>query len=215
MQPADRQPPGVAAEQYPGDTIEPASQPLYEFPAGGPLLYTAPTLAPPTLPPTPVKRSRAWIWIVVAFFSLALLAACGGCVWAFYAILGPATQQLNGATRVVNDYYSNIEAQNYTAAYLDLSLNNQNSLTPEQFVQQAQARDVQYGRVTSYLLAGLSPSPSTTGTDPFNSTFTATVDVTRCKDAASSTGRLCFKYNAVLTLQKVASRWKIVEFYKI
>jgi hypothetical protein len=116
---------------------------------------------------------------------------------------------------VVNDYYSNIEAQNYTAAYLDLSLNNQNSLTQEQFVQQAQARDVQYGRVTSYLLAGLSPSPSTTRTDPFNSTFTATVDVTRCEDAASSTGRLCFNYNTVLTLQKVAGRWKIVEFYKI
>jgi len=214
MQPSDRQPPGEAAEQYPGDTIEPASQPLYEFPAGGPLLYTAPALAPPALPPTPVKRSRAWIWIVVAFFSLALLATCGGCVWAFYAILGPATQQLSGATRVVNDYYGNIEAQNYMAAYLDLSLNNQNSLAQEQFVQQAQARDVQYGRVTSYLLAGLSPSPSKTGTDPFNSTFTATVDVTRCK-GESSTSRSCFNYNAVLTLQKVAGRWKIVEFYKI
>ncbi len=99
MQPSDRQPPGEAAEQYPGDTIKPASQPLYEFPAGGPLLYTAPILAPPTLPPPPVKRSRAWIWIVVAFFSLALLAVCGGCVWAFYAILGPATQQLSGATK--------------------------------------------------------------------------------------------------------------------
>ena len=214
MQPSDRQSPGEAAEQYPGDTIEPASQPLYEFPAGGPLLYTAPTLAPPALLPTPVKRSRAWIWIVVAFFSFALLAACGGCVWAFYAILGPATQQLSGATRVVNDYYGNIEAQNYAAAYLDLSLNNQNSLTQEQFVQQAQARDVQYGRVTSYLLAGLSPSPSTTGTDPFNSTFTTTVDVTRCK-GESSTSHSCFNYNAVLTLQKVAGRWKIVEFYKI
>jgi hypothetical protein len=201
MQPSDWQPPE-----------EPASQPLYEFPAGGPLLYTAPP--PPALPPPPVKRSRAWIWIVVAFFSLAVLAVCGGCAWAFYAILGPATQQVSGATTVVNDYYSNIKAQNYTAAYLDLSLNNQNSLTQEQFVQQAQARDVQYGRVTSYLLAGLSPSPSMTGTDPFNSTFTATVDVTRCK-GESSTSHSCFNYNAVLTLQKVAGQWKIVEFYKI
>lgn len=83
MQPSDRQPPGEAAEQYPGDTIEAASQPLYEFPAGGPLLYTAPTLAPPALPPTPVKRSRTWIWIVGAFFSLALLAVCGGCATPF------------------------------------------------------------------------------------------------------------------------------------
>jgi len=210
MQPSDRQPPGEASEQYPGDSIEAASQPLYEFPAGGPLLYTA----PPNLPLTPVKRSRAWIWIVVACVSLALLAACGSCVWALYAILGPATQQVRGATRVVDDYYSNIKTQNYTAAYLDLSLNNQNPLTQEQFVQQAKARDVQYGRVISFLLAGLSFSPSTTGTDPFSSTFTATVDVTRCK-GESSTGRSCFNYNAVLTLQKVAGRWKIIEFYQI
>lgn len=214
MQPSDRQPPGEAIEQYPGDAIDPASQPLYEFAAGGPLLYSAAPLAPPALPPPPVKRSRAWIWIVVAL-SLILLVVCGGCAWAFYAILGPATQQVSGATKVVNDYYDNIEAQNYAAAYLDLSLSNQESLTQEQFVQQAQARDVQDGRVTSYLLAGLSSSPATTGTDPFNLTITATVDVTRCKDAASSTGRLCFNYNAVLTLQKVAGRWKIVDFSKI
>src|SRR2546421_5232086 len=144
MQPSDRQPPGEVDEQRPEDTIEPASQPLYEFPGGEPSLYTAPPsvpFTPPLPPPTPVKKSRAWIWIVVTFFSLALLAACGGCIWAFYAILGPATQQIGSATRVINDYYSNIKAQNYAAAYLDLSLNGQNPLTQDQFVQQAQARD--------------------------------------------------------------------------
>jgi hypothetical protein len=82
MQPSDRQPPEEAAEEHPGDTSDPASRPLYEFPAGGPLLYTAPPVAPPTLSP-PVKRSRTWIWIVVAFFSLALLAVCGGCATPF------------------------------------------------------------------------------------------------------------------------------------
>ena len=83
MQSSDRQPPGEAVEQYPGDTLDPASQPLYEFPAGTPLLYTAPPLAPPALSPPPVKRSRAWIWIVVAFFLIALLAVCGGCATPF------------------------------------------------------------------------------------------------------------------------------------
>ncbi|HKF36398.1 MAG TPA: hypothetical protein VKB35_05805 [Ktedonobacteraceae bacterium] len=217
MQPSDRQSPGEVYEQHPEDTLESASQPLYEFPGSEPSLYIAPppaSFAPPPAPPTPVKKSRAWIWIVVAFFSLALLATCGGCVWAFYAVLGPATQQLSGATRVVNDYYSNIKAQNYAAAYLDLSLNGQNTLTQDQFVQQAQARDAQYGRVTSYLMAGLSTSPSTTGTDPFRLTITATVDVTRCK-GESSTSRSCTNYNTVLTLQQVAGRWKIVDFYKI
>ncbi len=216
MQPSDRQSPGEVDEQRREDTIEPASQPLYEFPGGEPSLYTAPppaSFAPPLPPPTPVKRSRAWIWIVGAFFSLALLAACGGCIWAFYAVLGPATQQISGATDVINDYYSNIKAQNYAAAYLDLSLNGQNPLTQDQFVQQAQARDTQYGRVTSYLLAGLS-SNLATGTNSSALTLTATVDVTRCK-GASSTGRSCSSYNTVLTLQKVAGRWKIVDFYKI
>ena len=217
MQPSDRQPSGEVDEQRPEDTIEPASQPLYEFPGGGPSLYTAPPpvpFTPPLPPPTPVKKSRAWIWIVVTFFSLALLAACGGCIWAFYAIVGPTTQQISGATRVINDYYGNIKAQNYAAAYLDLSLNGQNPLTQDQFVQQAQARDAQYGRVTSYLLAGLSPSSSTAGSDPFRLTITATVDVTRCK-GESSTSRSCTSYNTVLTLQQVAGRWKIVDFYKI
>jgi len=82
MQPSDRRPPGEAADQHSGATSDPASRPLYEFAAGGPLLYTAPPLAPPALPP-PVKRSRAWIWIVVAFFSFALLAVCGGCATPF------------------------------------------------------------------------------------------------------------------------------------
>src|SRR5215471_4687328 len=113
MQPSDRQPPREVDEQRLEGTIEPASQPLYEFPGGEPSLYTA----PPLPPPTPVKKSRAWIWIVVAFFSLALLAACGGCTWAFYAIVGPITQQISDATRVINDYYGNIKAQNYAAAY--------------------------------------------------------------------------------------------------
>ena len=217
MQPSDRQPPGEIDEQRLEDTVEPASQPLYEFPGGEPSLYTAPPpvpFAPPLPPPTPVKKSRVWIWIVVAFFSLALLAACGGCIWVFYAILGPTTQQLSGATRVINDYYSNIKTQNYAAAYLDLSLNGQNPLTQDQFVQQAQARDAQYGRVTSYLLAGLSASSSTAGTDPFHLTITATVNVTRCK-GEGSTSSSCTSYNTVLTLQQVAGRWKIVDFYKI
>ena len=83
MQSSDRQPLGEAVEQYPGDTIDPASQPLYEFPAGGPILYTAPPVFPPALSPSPVKRSHTWIWIVVACFSFALLAVCGGCATPF------------------------------------------------------------------------------------------------------------------------------------
>jgi len=210
MQPSDRQSPGEVDEPRREDTLESASQPLFEFAGGEPSLY----IAPPLAPPTPVKKSRAWIWIVGAFFSFALLAACGGCVWAFYVIVGPVTQELSGATHVINDYYGNIKAQNYAAAYLDLSLNGQNTLTQDQFMQQAQASDAQYGRVTSYLLAGLSTSPSTTGTNPLRLTITATVDVTRCKGESSSS-RSCSSYNTVLTLRQVAGRWKIVDFYKI
>src|SRR6266516_192178 len=72
MQPSDRQSPGEVEEQRREDTIEPASQPLYEFPGGEPSLYIAPppaSFAPPLPPPTPVKRSRVWIWIVVTFFA--------------------------------------------------------------------------------------------------------------------------------------------------
>jgi hypothetical protein len=291
MQPSDQQLPGESVEQSSEDKIEPATQPLYEFPGDellpstGPTINRAPTInrgattpapitrvlpdeelahmpleeavqrgliypppptfyqnmqevpvqrplppqyevnertaprfgsvqAPPFTPPTtPARRSRTWIWIVVSILSLAFLASCGICIWAAYAYLSPVAQQLSGAIDVADDYYSNIQAQHYATAYLDLALNGQNRLTQDQFVQLAQTRDAQDGRVRSYILGQPAyNSNPTSGLDL--SHLTITVNVTRCKGGASS-GQSCLSYTTLLTMQKVAGHWKIVDFYKI
>jgi len=282
MQPSDQQLPEETVEQSSEDKIEPAAQPLYEFP-GDDLPNTAPAPAPitrvlpdeelahmpleeavqrgliyppppafyqnmrevpvqPSLPPqygvnqqaaptsymfggiqapqppftpptTPARRSRKWVWIVVSILSLAFFASCGICIWASYAYISPVAQQLNGAVDVVDDYYSNIRAQNYAAAYLDLSLNGQNQLTQDQFVRLAQTRDAQDGRVRSYVLG--QPAYSSNPTSGLDlSHLTITVDVTRCKGGEAS-GQSCLSYTTLLTMQKVAGDWKIVDFYKI
>lgn len=278
MQPSDQQLPEETVERSSEDKIEPAAQPLYEFPGDELLPNTTAVPAPitrvlpdeelahmpleeavrrgliyppppafyqnmhevPVQPPlpsqygvneqaaprfgsvlapqppftpstTPARRSRRWIWIVVSILSLAFLGSCGSCIWASYAYISPVAQQLSGAIDVVDDYYGNIQAQNYATAYLDLSLNGQ--LTQDQFVQLAQTRDAQDGRVKSYMLGqpayGSNP---TSGLDL--SHLTITVNVTRCKDGASS-GQSCLSYTTLLTMQKVAGHWKIVDFYKI
>jgi len=280
MQPSDQQLPEETVEQSSEDKIEPAAQPLYEFPGDELLPNSAPAAAPitrvlpdeelahmpleeavqrgliyppppafyqnmravpvqPPLPPqygvneqaaprfgsvqepqppftppaTPARRSRTWIWIVVSILSFAFLASCGICIWASYAYINPVAQQLSGAIDVVDDYYSNIQAQNYATAYLDLSLDGQNRLTRDQFVQLAQARDAQDGRVRSYMLG--QPAYSSNPTSGLDlSHLTITVNVTRCKDGASS-GQSCLSYTTLLTMQKVAGHWKIVDFYKI
>jgi hypothetical protein len=169
---------------------------------------------PPFTPPTtPTRRSRKWIWIVVSILSLAFLASCGICIWASYAYISPVFQQLNGAIDVADNYYSNIQAQNYATAYLDLFLNGQNRLTQDQFVRLAQTRDAQDGRVRSYMLGQPAYSSNPTS-GPDLSHLTITVDVTRCKGEAS-TGQSCLSYTTLLTMQKVAGHWKIVDFYKI
>jgi hypothetical protein len=278
MQPSDQQLPEETIEQSSEDKIEPAAQPLYEFPGDELLPSTAPAPAPitrvlpdeelahmpleeavqrgliyppppafyqnmhevpvqPSLPPqygvneqaapgfgspqapqtpftpttTPARRSRTWIWIVVSILSLAFLASCGICIWASYAYISPVAQQLSGAIDVADDYYSNIQAQNYATAYLDLSLNGQNRLTQDQFVQLAQTRDAQDGRVRSYVLGQPGSNP-TSGLDL--SHLTITVNVTRCKGGTSSS-QSCLSYTTLLTMQKVAGHWKIVDFYKI
>ena len=61
---------------------------------------------------------------------------------------------------MVNDYYHNLQTKNYDAAYRDdLALSNGPSQL--EFVQQAQARDAQYGPITSY-----SPGQPSFSSDP-------------------------------------------------
>ncbi len=163
--------------------------------------------APPTMPaPVPTsKGSRKWIWISIAVFSAILLVSCGLSFWAFYGIFNTASQQINSVTHVVNDYYGNIQAQNYAAAYQDLApARSIRGLTPAQFTQQARSRDSQYGVVRSYQAAAPANATTASGQVDFSS-YTVLVDVTR----SNST------YTVLLTVSKVGGDWKIVDFDRI
>jgi hypothetical protein len=110
---------------------------------------------------------------------------------------------------LVNDYYEAIQSRNYNDAYLDLALKGTASgLTREQFIQQAESRDTQYGPVRSYVSGQASPTASTDDGSTASlslSRLTITVNVTRAH----------LSYAVVLTLEKVGGSWKIVDFDRI
>lgn len=155
--------------------------------------------------PTPARRSRKLVWIVVSIFSAILLLSCGLCSWGAYSIFSSAYQQVSGSMNVVNDFYSNLQAQRYTQAYNDLAPQGSISdLTMSQFTQQAQTLDSQDGAIVSYTpnQPTLSTAP---GQTPDLSHFTITVSIQRAK----------LSYTSLLTLQDVAGDWKIVDFDRL
>ena len=143
--------------------------------------------------------------MVVTIISVAVLASCGLCSWGAYTLFNTAYQQVAGATDVVNDYYTNLQARDYTAAYHDLAPQGLiSSLTQEQFIQQAKQRDAQYGPVTSFI-PGQQSFSSDPNTGPDLSRFTMTVDVKRPH----------LHYAVLLTVSKISGNWKITDFDRI
>jgi hypothetical protein len=211
-----------------------ASQPLYEFVADGPPQFISPPIggqtaevnegietqtsqvpegwaamqAPPLAPPealTPAKRSRKWIWIVVAVLGVVLLASCGLCGWASYSMFSSTFKQVIGSMNVIENYYSAIEAKNYTGAYGYLDPQGTISgLTLDKFIQQARRLDNQYGPVLSYTPG--TPTFAIGGSGGADlSRLTITVNIRRPK----------LSYTALLTLSRIGGTWKIVDFDRI
>jgi len=65
-------------------------------------------------------------------------------------ILGFALNQSGGASTTAVDFVSSISGQNYDTAYQDLSTGLQIHSNQQQFTQQAQAVDQQFGKITNY-----------------------------------------------------------------
>jgi hypothetical protein len=169
---------------------------------------------PPYIPvPSEVKpqakRSRAWIWIVASVLGAALLVSCGLCGWGMYSIFSSTFQQVVEPLTVAQNYYSALQAKNYSLAYSYLSPQGAISgLTLDEFTQQANTRDSQLGSVRSYNPGqpAFNTSTSATGTSNVDlSRATITVDVTRSQQ----------NYSVLLTMQKIGGRWKIVDFDRL
>ena len=152
--------------------------------------------------PPPAKKSYRWVWILVSVLGVILLAACGLCGWGVYSLFSSTYQQVSGSLNVVNDFYSNLQAENYSAAYSDLAPRGQIiSLTQAQFTAQARKLDGQYGPVASFVLA--QPSYTIDSNSGTNLTsFTITVNVKRTH----------LNYSALLTVNKINGSWKITEY---
>jgi len=134
-----------------------------------------------------------------------ILASCGLCGWGAYTFVNSTYQQVSGALNVVDDFYSNLQAENYSAAYSDLAPQGQIiGLTQSQFTAQASKLDHQYGPVTSFVPG--QPSFSTdAGTGSNLSRFTITVDIKRTH----------LSYTALLTVNKIGGTWKITQYDRI
>ncbi len=163
----------------------------------------APPFPPPQFPGAqpPVKGSRKWVWIIVSIFVVVFLVSCGLCSWAFYNLFNTTFQQVSGATNIAQDYYKDIQNQDYADAYQYLKVSN---LTQADFTQQAQTSDTQNGVVRSFIAE--QPSFTTNpNTGPNLSQWRITVDVTRAKTS----------YPVLLTVQQFGNTWKITYLDKI
>jgi hypothetical protein len=166
-------------------------------------------IPPPSMPVPPAQKSRKWMWIVIALLGGVLVLSCGLCTWAGYMLVAPTVQDETSALSLVNNYYDAIQARNYDAAYSYLAPQNKNSiLTREQFIQQAEKRDSQYGSVRTYESGQPSIPGNPGGNGPNSLTLshlTITVNVTRAH----------LNYAVQLSLEKTGGGWKIVKFNEI
>lgn len=186
--------------------------PLYPPPGPGTAPYTqgvpvpSPDYGQPGRPgQPPVKKSYRWVWILVSVLGVVLLATCGLCGWGVYSLFNSVYQQVSGSLTVVDDFYSNLQAENYNAAYSDLAPRGQIiGLTQAQFTSQASKLDSQYGPITSFVLG--QPSFSTgSNSQPDLTSFTITVDIKRPH----------LSYTALLTVNKINGTWKIIEYDRL
>jgi hypothetical protein len=187
-------PPLHQPSQQGGTRYPPPGLPAY--PAGMPV-YGQPYKQQP-----PVKKSRRWLWILLSVLGVIILASCGLCGWGAYTFVSSTYQQVSGALNVVDDFYSNLQAENYSAAYSDLAPQGQIiGLTQSQFTAQASKLDQQYGPVASFSLGQPSFS-NDAGTGPNLSRFTIAVDIKRTH----------LSYTALLTVNKIGGTWKITQY---
>jgi hypothetical protein len=162
-----------------------------------------PAAAPSLLPP--VKKSRRWLWIMMTLVGVILLASCGLCSWSAYNFISPLYQQLSGSINVVNDYYTNLQARNYHAAYSDLAPRGRISgLSEQQFSSEASGRDSSYGVIDSFVL-GQPAFRTDPDTGPDLSHFTMSVDIKRSH----------LSYSTVLSMAKVGNVWKITDYSQL
>ncbi|RAQ96275.1 hypothetical protein [Thermogemmatispora tikiterensis] len=147
------------------------------------------------------RRSRRVVWISLGILALAFFACIGVAIWTFTGPFKQLQQQYDGLTALVNDYYDDIQLQDYVRAFRDLQPGGFHSqLTQQEFVQEAHDFDTRYGPVLSYRIRSLPNLGLENGPD-----YTVEVDVTRTH----------LSYTVLLTVRQVGNGWKIIDFDRL
>lgn len=194
--------PGQPAPVNPG-VVPPQAQGQYmPRPPQTPQGFYPPTYPPPYELRPPVRKSRRWLWITLSILGAVLLLTCGLCSWAAYNFLAPAVQGVSGSLNVINDYYGDLQAKNYVAAFGDINTQYELSgLTETKFAQEASSRESQYGPILSFTPG--QPAYASTSNGGFDFTrFTISVDVKRAK----------LSYTTTLYVREIGNNWKITNF---
>jgi flagellar basal body-associated protein FliL len=152
----------------------------------------------PQAPGQPPKKSRRWLWIILALVVVLILACVGGIT---AVILGINNSPAKAAAQ---HYYDAIKSRDYSTAYtyldpaMTLTVENQSQqITQQSFTLVAQAYDTQKGRVSDYSISGINLNSSS----DMGNTADITVKVT-----------LNTSYDAHLQLKQEGNDWKIISF---
>lgn len=141
------------------------------------------------------RRSRRQTWIILSIIAVCVLLLCGGGGWAIYNVAGAIFQQVNGATQVVQDFYTRVQQQDYASAFQDMQLKGE---TAGDFTKKAQAVDQQYGMLRSFSV-GISSLTSNAGAN--SNAWQVTVQVTRASNS----------YPVIVSVDNMNGTWKIVD----
>jgi hypothetical protein len=142
-----------------------------------------------------VRRSRKQTWIILSIIAVCVLLLCGGGGWAIYNVAGAIFQQVNGATQVVQDFYTHVQQQDYAGAFEDLQLTGE---TADDFTKKAQAVDQQYGILHSFSV-GISSLSSNSSAN--SNAWQVTVQATRSSNS----------YPVIVSVESINGTWKIVD----
>ena len=202
--------PSQSASAYPPDARQGFTQAYYPYTVYPPGPGYPPDVQPPfvTVPPRH-KKSHKLLWISLSILAVVILLCCGLCSWVAYPIITQAYQQASsavyGSQDLVNNYYGDIQNQQYSQAYTYLTPQGSDAhLTQTQFMQEAQQRDKQYGPVYSFTAGTPSVTYNNTNGQTIDS-FSIDVTVARAKT----------KYTVHLFAQKVNGTCKIYNFNHI
>jgi hypothetical protein len=199
--------PGAAGAQQPDAAQgQPSPNPPYAYP---PYPYPSAAYAPPAqypypypyAAPQPARGSNRALWITLSAVGAVLLVVCVSCSVLFAVSLGRAANSLDrlaGPTFAAITFCTDIQEQDYAAAYTQFSQNLRSQMTQDAFESAARARDQASGPVTDC-------TPDTnTSADTSGPPTLVHVTVTRGSDSGSA-----FTYRGDLTFVQEGGSWKL------